>query len=251
MWVNPAVGRITSGFGMRTSPTDGVYRLHSGTDIGAPSGAPIWAATAGTVTFSGFQTGGGNMVKIAHPGGIETWYLHMTARHVATGAHVAAGQQIGTIGSTGNSTGPHLHIETRLGGPQDPIPFFAARGVNLGVGTPPAPNPTPTPDPEPAPTVQEDDMRGLIEALYRRYLGREGAARELDDWTISAATGARTGAQVVDTFLSGRAESATVIAAYQEFLGRAPGESEIASWLQSQPSIRQVRTGIAGSPEAG
>ncbi|GAA3209353.1 hypothetical protein GCM10010488_03490 [Oerskovia jenensis] len=158
MWVNPAVGRITSGFGMRTSPTDGVYRLHSGTDIGAPSGAPIWAATAGTVTFSGFQTGGGNMVKIAHPGGIETWYLHMTARHVTVGAQVATGQQIGTIGSTGNSTGPHLHFETRVNGnPQNPVPFMTARGVTLGSGTPTT-NPTPTPDPEPVPDVQEDNM---------------------------------------------------------------------------------------------
>jgi hypothetical protein len=159
MWVNPAVGRITSGYGMRKNPVTGVTKLHAGTDIGAPSGAPIWAASTGTVTFSAFDSGGGNMVKIAHAGGIETWYLHMTARHVAAGATVAAGQQIGTVGSTGNSTGPHLHFETRVNGaPQNPVPFMTARGVTLGSGTPSNPNPTPTPDPEPVPEIQEDQM---------------------------------------------------------------------------------------------
>lgn len=136
MWVNPAAGPVTSGYGMRTSPTDGVYRLHSGTDIGAPAGAPVWAAGEGTVTFSGETSWGGNTLKIAHAGGIETWYLHLAARYVMVGAGVATGQAIGTVGSTGQSTGPHLHFETRSGGdPQDPVPFMAARGVNLGSGT--------------------------------------------------------------------------------------------------------------------
>lgn len=65
MWVNPAVGPITSGYGMRQHPITGNYQLHSGTDVGAPSGTPIWAASEGTVTYSAFHSGGGNMVKIA------------------------------------------------------------------------------------------------------------------------------------------------------------------------------------------
>ncbi|MEV7962425.1 M23 family metallopeptidase [Oerskovia paurometabola] len=129
---------------MRTHPITGEYTLHAGTDIGAPAGAPVWAAADGTVAASGFDPGGGNMIRIAHPGGIETWYLHLTASLVTKGATVTAGQQIATAGSTGNATGPHLHFETRVGGtPQDPVPFMTARGITLGVGTPTPPTPNP------------------------------------------------------------------------------------------------------------
>ncbi|MDF2847181.1 MAG: peptidase [Oerskovia sp.] len=157
MWVNPAVGRITSGYGMRWSPTFGDYRLHEGTDIDGVTGDPVWAASSGTVVYSQLDPhGGGQMIKIAHGGGIETWYLHLHVRHVVVGTSVAAGQQIGTVGNTGNSEGDHLHFETRVNGaPQNPAPFMTARGVTLGSGTPPT---TPAPDPEPVPDVQEDDM---------------------------------------------------------------------------------------------
>lgn len=138
MWVNPSVGRIMSGYGMRWSPTFGDYRMHEGIDIDGATGDPVWAASAGTVTFSAYDSGGGNMVKINHGGGIETWYLHLHASHVAVGTSVTAGQQIGIVGNTGASKGDHLHFETRVNGaPQNPAPFMTARGVNLGSGTPP------------------------------------------------------------------------------------------------------------------
>ncbi|MFF3065938.1 M23 family metallopeptidase [Oerskovia sp. NPDC057915] len=172
---------------MRLNPVTGVTKLHAGTDIGAPSGASIWAASAGTVIFSAFDSGGGNMVKIAHGGGVETWYLHMTARHVAVGAAVAAGQQIGTVGSTGNSTGPHLHFETRVNGaPQNPAPFMSARGVALGIGTPPTnPTPNPTPEDELTPTqaaqlAQTVEHTGEIRRMLGVLLGYNAPANETE-----------------------------------------------------------------------
>lgn len=139
MWVNPAVGAITSGYGMRWSPTFGDYRMHEGIDIDGVTGDPVWAASAGSVVYSQEDPhGGGQMIKVAHGGGIETSYLHLHARHVAVGANVTAGQQIGTVGNTGNSDGDHLHFETRVNGKhQNPAPFMSARGVTLGSGTPP------------------------------------------------------------------------------------------------------------------
>ena len=112
------------------------------------------------------------------------------------------------------------------------------------------PTPTPAPAPAPVPDVQEDDMRGLIEALYRRFLGREGSTQEIDNWTIDFAAAKKNAADVVATFNAGRAEVGTVVAAYREYLGREPGESEIASWLKNQPLVGQVRAGVANSPEA-
>ena len=188
MWVNPAVGPITSGFGWRKHPITGVYKMHEGTDVGAPSGAPIWAASAGTVVYSAFDSyGGGNMVKVNHGGGVETWYLHMTTRHVAVGAAVAAGQQIGTVGRTGLSGNAHLHIETRVGGaPQNPVPFLSARGVTLGSGTPPTtPTPNPTPEDELTPTqaaqlAQTVEHTGEVRRMLGVLLGYNAPANETE-----------------------------------------------------------------------
>ncbi|HVF32252.1 MAG TPA: peptidoglycan DD-metalloendopeptidase family protein [Acidimicrobiales bacterium] len=111
----PAGGPVTSDFGSRWG------RLHAGLDIGAGSGAPIRAAKSGTVIFSGSQGGYGNVVIIEHGGGLTTLYAHMSRRGVSDGAEVSTGDYIGAVGSTGHSTGPHLHFETRLGGsPQNP-----------------------------------------------------------------------------------------------------------------------------------
>jgi murein DD-endopeptidase MepM/ murein hydrolase activator NlpD len=111
----PASGPVTSEFGYRWG------RLHAGIDIGAGYGAPIHAAKGGVVIFSGVQSGYGNCVIIDHGGGLTTLYGHMSRIAAGDGADVDGGQTIGYVGSTGHSTGPHLHFETRIGGsPQNP-----------------------------------------------------------------------------------------------------------------------------------
>jgi murein DD-endopeptidase MepM/ murein hydrolase activator NlpD len=111
----PASGPVTSEFGYRWG------RLHAGIDIGAGYGAPIRAAKGGVVIFSGVQNGYGNVVIIDHGGGFTTLYGHQSRIAIGDGADVDAGQVIGYVGSTGHSTGPHLHFETRVGGsPQNP-----------------------------------------------------------------------------------------------------------------------------------
>ena len=101
----------TSGFGMRFHPILGFSRLHQGTDFGAAMGSPIMAAAAGKVTFAGPHGGHGNYVQILHHPGLMTAYAHMSKFAVKPGAQVAQGQVIGYVGSTGLSTGPHLHYE--------------------------------------------------------------------------------------------------------------------------------------------
>jgi murein DD-endopeptidase MepM/ murein hydrolase activator NlpD len=106
----PVPGRITSEYGRRWG------RLHAGIDIAAPSGTPIGAAVAGTIIYAGWQSGYGNVVIISHGGGLSTLYGHQSRLGTSLGQVVGAGQTIGYIGSTGHSTGPHLHFETRYGG---------------------------------------------------------------------------------------------------------------------------------------
>lgn len=107
----PVIGRITSRFGLRTHPLLGFTRMHKGLDIGAPYGAPIHAMTDGRVAFAGRTGGYGNFVKLVHGGGMASGYGHMSRIAVSSGTRVRAGQVIGYIGSTGMSTGPHLHWE--------------------------------------------------------------------------------------------------------------------------------------------
>jgi len=115
----PASGPITSGFGMRWG------RLHAGVDIGAGYGSPVRAAKGGTVILAGYNGGYGNAVIIDHGGGFSTLYAHMSRLMVSDGAVVRQGQQVGAVGSTGHSTGAHLHFETRFGGtPQNPRRFL-------------------------------------------------------------------------------------------------------------------------------
>lgn len=120
---NPLPGyRIGSRFGMRVHPILGTARLHAGGDMGAPSGTPIRAAADGVVVFSGDRGGYGNVVVIDHGHSLGTLYAHQSRVHVAVGQVVLRGQVIGEVGSTGLSTGPHLHFETRLrGAPIDPL----------------------------------------------------------------------------------------------------------------------------------
>lgn len=112
----PVSGRMTSGFGMRRHPLLGYSRLHKGVDFGAPSGAPIMAATDGVVAFAGRNGGYGNHVRLKHSGGLATSYSHMSRIAVRSGARVRQGQVIGYVGSTGLSTGPHLHYEVYRNG---------------------------------------------------------------------------------------------------------------------------------------
>jgi len=104
-------GHITSSFGMRRHPLLGFVRMHKGIDFGAPWGTPIHATMEGTVAFAGRTGGYGNFVKLNHPGGLGTGYGHMSRIAVRPGMHVEQGQVIGYVGSTGMSTGPHVHYE--------------------------------------------------------------------------------------------------------------------------------------------
>jgi murein DD-endopeptidase MepM/ murein hydrolase activator NlpD len=115
-WVNPnPTARVTSCFGMRWG------RLHAGVDLAAPDGTPIVAAGAGIVVRAGVAEGDGNAVLIDPGNGYHTHNGHQSAITVTVGQHVAAGQQIGNEGSTGHSTGPHLHFEVHQGFYQNPI----------------------------------------------------------------------------------------------------------------------------------
>lgn len=108
---------VTSPFGGRISPISGKWEGHSGVDLGAPYGTPILASSDGVVITAGFNTGGyGNYVVIDHGGGIYTLYAHASSLNVSSGEVVAAGQHIANVGSTGWSTGPHLHFEVRVNG---------------------------------------------------------------------------------------------------------------------------------------
>jgi murein DD-endopeptidase MepM/ murein hydrolase activator NlpD len=107
----PVQGHLTSSFGMRFHPVLGYSRMHKGIDYGAPMGSPIIAATDGTVNFAGWHGGHGNYVQIRQSANFGTGYAHMSRIAVKPGQHVHAGQIIGYVGSTGLSTGPHLHFE--------------------------------------------------------------------------------------------------------------------------------------------
>ena len=112
---------LTSGFGMRFHPILGFSRMHQGVDLAAPYGTPIVAASDGVVRFVGWHGGHGNFVQIAHAGGMGTGYAHMSRFVVSAGTSVRQGQLIGYVGTTGLSTGPHLHFEVyRNGTPIDP-----------------------------------------------------------------------------------------------------------------------------------
>jgi murein DD-endopeptidase MepM/ murein hydrolase activator NlpD len=108
--------RQTSGFGFRLHPILGYSRMHQGADFAAPSGTPIQSAGAGTVITAGWHGGHGKTVIVQHQNGLRTLYAHMSSIAVSAGQRVAQGQSIGAVGSTGLSTGPHLHYEIHLNG---------------------------------------------------------------------------------------------------------------------------------------
>ena len=117
----PVDGTLTSRFGQRWG------RLHAGIDIAAPTGRPISAAAAGRTIYASWMSGYGNVVIVDHGGGLSTLYGHQSRILTDVGDTLDRGEVLGEIGSTGNSTGPHLHFEVRERGvPTDPIPYLSS-----------------------------------------------------------------------------------------------------------------------------
>jgi murein DD-endopeptidase MepM/ murein hydrolase activator NlpD len=124
----PVVGKLESGFGGRSNPFGGrSYEFHSGQDIDATTGDPVVAGASGKVSFTGWQNGYGQLVVIDHGGGLTTRYGHLSHIDVAQGQTVARSEFIGRVGSTGRSTGPHLHYEVRINDePVNPLQYLLA-----------------------------------------------------------------------------------------------------------------------------
>lgn len=127
-YARPCNGTLTSSFGQRWG------RLHAGLDFGAPTGTPIYAvadAVVLSIEYAGESGGYGNLTKLQHPDGTVTYYAHQSQIMVSVGEAVAAGETIGLVGNTGNSTGPHLHFEVHPAGqgPINPKPWLRERGI--------------------------------------------------------------------------------------------------------------------------
>src|SRR6185503_10898823 len=118
---------LTSNFGMRTHPILGGRRNHKGIDLAQPSGTPVYATADGVVGKAEWFSSYGNYIQIEHGGEMETRYAHLSGYAVAAGEFVHKGQLIGYVGTTGRSTGPHLHYEVRVAGEAvDPTPYMVA-----------------------------------------------------------------------------------------------------------------------------
>ncbi|MDR5684388.1 MAG: M23 family metallopeptidase [Armatimonadota bacterium] len=127
LWL-PVVGTVASGYGWRNDPFGEGWKHHWGLDIAARHGAPVAACAAGRVGYAGWAGGYGLVVVLAHEHDLQTLYAHLGTIRVDAGETVRGGQIIGTVGSTGRSTGPHLHFEVRHRNvPVDPIPYLRVR----------------------------------------------------------------------------------------------------------------------------
>ncbi|HSL85866.1 MAG TPA: peptidoglycan DD-metalloendopeptidase family protein [Bacteroidales bacterium] len=124
-FIRPSAGRLTSGFGNRIHPVTRKRSFHEGIDLANPAGTRINASRNGTVTFAGNKGAYGRMIVIKHANGVETAYAHLSSIGVRVGQKVTQGQQIGKMGSTGRSTGSHLHFEIRINGKAvNPLNYF-------------------------------------------------------------------------------------------------------------------------------
>lgn len=177
-WCNPALGYFPNG-GHFGAPR-GAYP-HAGQDITNSTGTGVYAAAAGTVIrrqWGGGLTGRtGNAIVLSHGGGLYTYYGHLNAYRVASGAKVSAGQRIGDMGATGNVTGPHLHFEVHsgsLGSVVNPVSFASARGVDLGGGWP---------------TLDPDSQGQRVKSIQYLLLQR-GHKVEIDGWLGPESTAA-------------------------------------------------------------
>lgn len=118
-------GYISSGFGYRTQPIAGASTNHKGIDFAAATGTPIYAAAAGTVISAGYAGNAGNLLVVSHGNGLLTYYMHCNAIYVSAGQKVSRGQNVAAVGTTGNSTGPHLHFQVMLNGtPVNPANYL-------------------------------------------------------------------------------------------------------------------------------
>ncbi|OYQ62977.1 metalloendopeptidase [Pseudanabaena sp. SR411] len=134
----PVTGAISSGFGWRVHPITGQRKLHKGVDFAAPTGTPIFAAADGVVTYSGWTDDGyGNVVELRHGNGELTLYAHTNRVFVSKGQVINKGQAIAEVGSTGRSTGPHLHFEIQPDGRTavDPMDYLQLRQVTLDLAS--------------------------------------------------------------------------------------------------------------------
>lgn len=123
-------GHFTSGYGFRSSPGGIGSTNHGGIDLSTPIGTPLRAMRSGTVTDAGWYGGCGMRIVIDYGNGVQSWYCHLSGFAASPGQQVGAGQLVAWSGNTGNSTGPHLHLEIHLGGMRvNPYPWLAARGL--------------------------------------------------------------------------------------------------------------------------
>lgn len=125
-FVHPCpAGYVSSTFGYRTQPIAGASTNHKGIDFAAPTGTPIYAAAAGTVISAGYAGNAGNLLVINHGNGLLTYYMHCSKIYVSAGQTVSRGQNVAAVGTTGNSTGPHLHFQVMLNGtPVNPANYL-------------------------------------------------------------------------------------------------------------------------------
>jgi len=120
----PLNAPVSSAFGVRKDPFTGTQRFHKGVDLAAPAGTPVVAALPGKVVSAGYESGYGNTVLVEHDGGLQTRYGHLASVNVKAGDIVTSDDMLGKVGSTGRSTGAHLHFEViRMGTPVDPAKF--------------------------------------------------------------------------------------------------------------------------------
>ena len=134
----PVAGEMTDGFGGRRNPFGGSsFEFHPGQDIRAERGTPVVVAANGTVVFAGTQSGYGQMVEVSHGDGLTTRYAHLSKLEVVVGQEIARGQLVGLVGSTGRSTGPHLHYEVRINGESvNPLAYLPGQAEGAGEGAP-------------------------------------------------------------------------------------------------------------------
>lgn len=288
-WDSPVpIDRLDAvhGYGYRYHPILGYRRFHNGIDVGLPNGTPIAALTNGVVVIAGPRGGYGNTVVVDHGDGFTTLAAHMSAISVAVGDAVSAGETIGLVGSTGRSTGPHLHFETRLGGvPVNPLWFV------------PVLPPPETPDlaalrntvAEPANNTPDVSAEFQIERLFLIAFGRLPDPAATAHWVTLCEAGvplAEIAEQFVATpeFVDGLGllpDAAFIEAVYRRALERPPTPEELddatalltdgfgrgriladvsesrdhqlaAAAVLVDPSVRRLYLGVLGrEPDAG